>query len=541
MNQDKAPSYTLTIYLIKDAYDNFDDILNEESLVNFKLQSTNAQSESDLAKNESLRLYVKNDYIGPPDWAKLFNIDINRMAASGLYLRKIDNKIMAVAFGSSGRFLLKESAIVRRFGLMTVLNSVEPTSLRSIDKTVLSESGLQARTQSSQPSDSTAFGIDIQQDLVRNISGKAKDKNLYGSTIVGRDSLTVTIKVTPDTLDSFLREYLRTFSSDSYKEHFSFIDNVKLCDSVKTTELDELLVNRIQSGNDIRFWLAVPDILEWDDHSGFVYSSGPRNETPGDDINFESLKLTLDESQIIDIDFLKNQHVIRLDNDGKRTKNKWSIYRCVYAEIKAGSGSTESLYILTDGSWYEIKKDFRGDIESEYAEIPKESEGLNLINYQRGEKEETYNERLKNSLNGYLFDKKPITITGRSPFEFCDVLTRDNKLIHVKRYSGSSALSHLFNQGYVSANLMLEYQIRKRVNTKNVDGFQFTEPVDPNKFEVIYGIISREDKDLDIPFFSKIMLVRTYKDLKKLGYETAIIKVKHEDSLLPGETDVSDD
>ena len=49
-----------------------------------------------------------------------------------------------------------------------------------------------------------------------------------------------------------------------------------------------------------------------------------------------------------------------------------------------------------------------------------------------------------------LMDRRNV-YQGGSPIEFCDIYSRDKQFIHVKKYNGSSVLSHLFFQGYVSA------------------------------------------------------------------------------------------
>ena len=44
--------------------------------------------------------------------------------------------------------------------------------------------------------------------------------------------------------------------------------------------------------------------------------------------------------------------------------------------------------------------------------------------------------------------------TGRSKVELCDTLTDKKELIHTKQGASSSLLSHLFNQGLISAELI---------------------------------------------------------------------------------------
>ena len=522
------PAHTLTIYLIKESLKDFDSVIDEDNMSSFRKVDSDEAS----ADNELQRIYLKNHEIGPPDWARLLRVDANRTTASGLCLRKVEGRIIAIAFGSSGRFLINEAAIQRRFGLMVVLNSIEPDSLRSIDKIVLSESGLQSRTQSSQPSDSQAFGVDIQQDLVRNVSGRAANRNLYGSTIVGKDSLTVTIKTDLEHLDAHLKEYLTAFSRTDYKKDFSFIDNIKPCDSMRSVELDILLATKLHDMDiALKYWLTVPDIIAWEDHSGFLYSNSNKDDDALDDISFETFRQAMKPSDIIDVEYLKKNKVRRIDSEGKKTRDTWSIYKCLYAEMKhKNSIGQEELYVLSDGSWYSVNQSFKDSVQSNYKTISEKATTVAFEDYITGEREDIYNERLAKALGGYLFDKQNITITGRSPFEFCDVATSDKKLIHIKRYSGSSALSHLFNQGYVSANLMLEPEIRKKINDKKIDGFSFGNPDDEittKDYEIVYGIISNENSLLEIPFFSKIMLTKTHKDLRNLGYDVSLVKIKH--------------
>jgi uncharacterized protein (TIGR04141 family) len=63
---------------------------------------------------------------------------------------------------------------------------------------------------------------------------------------------------------------------------------------------------------------------------------------------------------------------------------------------------------------------------------------------------------------------KQLVKTGipQNEIEVCDVLTQDKYLIHVKKGHGSSVLSHLFNQGFVSGTMLLQQQFRKETNKK---------------------------------------------------------------------------
>lgn len=106
-------------------------------------------------------------------------------------------------------------------------------------------------------------------------------------------------------------------------------------------------------------------------------------------------------------------------------------------------------------------------------------------------------------------DRQNITYGGgRSKVELCDILTIDDTYIHVKPYSGSSTLSHLFNQASVSAELVLgDSEFRAKANLKigeNTTNEEFLIRKDqrPN---IVFAIISKTEEELPpIPFFSKV-------------------------------------
>ena len=66
-----------------------------------------------------------------------------------------------------------------------------------------------------------------------------------------------------------------------------------------------------------------------------------------------------------------------------------------------------------------------------------------------------------------LMDRKVIMIGGgRSRVEFCDLFSINNDIVHVKKYGGSSLLSHLFFQAIVSGESFLHEEDfrKKRIN-----------------------------------------------------------------------------
>jgi len=131
-------------------------------------------------------------------------------------------------------------------------------------------------------------------------------------------------------------------------------------------------------------------------------------------------------------------------------------------------------------------------------------------------------------------DKKLIVHGGGySKIEFCDLYSKDKKIIHVKHYGGSAVLSHLFSQGVVSGELLLaDKEFREKVNEKLSNGHKINNPNDkpnPSDFQIIFGIISSSSKQLEIPFFSKVSLRNAKRRLETYGYKVSLQKISVEE------------
>ena len=146
-----------------------------------------------------------------------------------------------------------------------------------------------------------------------------------------------------------------------------------------------------------------------------------------------------------------------------------------------------------------------------------------------GKKEEDYTRDYVATTPDHLLcmDRKVIGHGGgQSRVELCDILTTDGKFIHIKPYSSSATLSHLFNQAVVSAELLLSdneffLKANKKIEelTENQD---FLIPKG-SKPDVILAIISERDElRPHIPFFSKVALRYTYRRLLTDGCQLSL-------------------
>lgn len=128
--------------------------------------------------------------------------------------------------------------------------------------------------------------------------------------------------------------------------------------------------------------------------------------------------------------------------------------------------------------------------------------------------------------------------------EICDIITAD-AMIHVKKNTGSSVLSHLFKQGLNSAErLMLDEDYRTKANDKirellDIKEDEFSDFLiddEPQKKTIVFAIIENPSKGriekpaLSLATFSQISLYDTWQRLNMLGYSMKICTIEVEDA-----------
>jgi uncharacterized protein (TIGR04141 family) len=95
-------------------------------------------------------------------------------------------------------------------------------------------------------------------------------------------------------------------------------------------------------------------------------------------------------------------------------------------------------------------------------------------------------------------------------------------------------LSHLFNQGLVSAGLLLEHRgFREKARAllqgldPHLSDLVPIEAIDPSRYEVVYGVIAKTGTILPdgLPLFSKITLAEASDSIRSMGYGVSITAI----------------
>lgn len=516
----------LTILLIKEGIDDFQTIIKSESDYHIHHQVI----------DDDKVFYYKKSAPHAPVWLNRFfdgvldgdtELNVSSVQAVLLVRRRYEGetRVFALTFGF-GRNLLRSISIVDlRFGMITALNCISENELKSIDRTSLEAIPRLNRIQTSRLSDVDSFNIDEDRDILRSITGKVKPRfsEKLGKTISGSESLKVSVDVTVENIDSILDYCYDRFHDTTYAEHFGYINNLlPLKDKDLKAELDNRLVEKINQRELENTWMAIPFIVDWTDPV-YLDLDDRGGENTSDDLDIsEVLSSVFDNRDDIGISELRARKVNLRNGDGVSI-GKWSYYQCLYTEIPSDQNS---LYILNEGEWYEVKDDYVREVTDYYNNaniFPR-----NLISCNPGETEGDYNLRLASSNPAFCLMDKKLVATGvsRNSIEFCDVYTLDKELLHVKKGHGSSVLSHLFNQGYVAAELLLQRPFREGLyNVMHNAGYEdwIIQPqnsVNPGDFSIVYCIITDDDEGRPaIPFFSKVAFRNITKTLNNMGFK----------------------
>lgn len=477
-------------------------------------------------------LLTRQSITGKPKWVGFLEEGLNEpldelktSSASALLVLKAAGRVFAVTYGYS-KSALEPSRIERRFGLKVALNAIDAAQLRAVDSRTVEEMTLSTRRQASRTSEVSSFGLDTSRDLLRGVTGTPRDSSL-GSRISGAESVTISAATTLADLPEMCARLLEVYAGQEYKERFSWIDHLQLvADPVVLTMLDQTLSESLACGDTERMHLAPPEVLDWQNVSGFYYWE-PAKSTRHDELDIDNAlqELAQHATGPITADYLRRQHLWVEFREGQSVPS-YTLYSALVFEAELSG----RLYVLSDGDWHEVDLNWAKSVRKQVASI--NTSGLALPAAHHGEVEKDYNQRAAAELGALLMDRCIVRFgEGGDQFEFCDILTGRRQLVHIKRKTQSATLSHLFMQGQNSA-LLLAHDSSFRAAVQKVatkEGMDVTGlvPVDgalAKDYEVVFAVIAKPNAKWpnSLPFFSQLSLAGATKTLLGMGYAVSL-------------------
>lgn len=450
---------SLSIFLVKPDFSSADRVLLDLSALSHSRVTVGTQHVGDL--------YIKPTSDRLPSWLSLFDgalrpvpQDIHNASAAAVLRIEAGGRVFALTFGY-GRSLLRPGAWEEDFGLRVTLNAVDPLRIRSVDRVKFDAISQHSQIQASRDANIVEFGLDVEQDLLRAVTGKPRDSTL-ANQLTGKDALRADARINLGDLPGLLVRFWEASSQDVYREHFAWVDQVsEVRDPLQIQALDTTLIERISHRDFDHLWLGIPDRIDWEGMAGFKYRDAPTAELYSD-IHFASFLQDAGQHFVATIDTLKNRRRVYLvSHEGDTAVTNWTLYRCIYCEVDSG---TET-FLLNNGKWYRISSDFLQSVNRSFDEVVGDS--VQLPDYSHSD-EEAYNVAVADGAPDAfaLMDQKFVRYpTARDQVEFCDLYSRSRQMIHIKRYRGSATLSHLFSQGVVSGELFCAIpEFREGVN-----------------------------------------------------------------------------
>ena len=514
------------------------------------------------------RLFIFREPPEVPEWAQYVAAIATgplgireREAIGAILLLKPDARrrvIYAVTWGS-GRFHMRPDRLAPDWGLRCALNLIsgdkagdgswDPARVRALRSKRVSQNTLIAEIQSSRKTTIDSFPFSVDVDQLRRVTGAPINSSRFGTTISGGISIHVKRPDNARNLIALCRDIERVHDSADYRRHFGWIDNVSpITDQALITQTYDQIVSAFRTAQLQGINLSPPTLIPWDDVAGFAYQWGHRKsdaEEPSIEL-FHEFMVEHDLLGALSADELQEGPKLHALDDNNNRIQSWPISRCLSGEFRIGTDA----YILDDGTLLYVAADYLQDLNDFTSSIAKPS--LTFPKMRAKEREDNYNKRISEEFrSAILLDKKTVIRPHATAIEVCDVATSAKKLIHVKRGTSSSSLSHLFAQGVVSAELLhmdsnFRNEITKLLSNKSkrkdqkrtgsgasrmkdfdwLHGASF----EPQACEVVYAIMTERPREMrrdELPFFSKINLRMRCNELRRMGikYSLALVQL----------------
>ena len=482
-----------------------------------------------------------------PPWVKSFESKIggvdltkeikkNESHGISLYL-KVRDRIFVINWGMSGRFNTKKDKIDENFGIYVankILNNNNDTQIKSAQSRVNHTNPINKQQQYGQAisgeqisltmEDNEAFKelnitISDSTDFARMI-GKYSSLNVQ---LIFQDNQSPVLQYLPSKLQKLLDIY-NSVREEDIKKLFKGIfpvldDNIK--QDLNANLKDELLKD------DSLFFLFEKEIdFDFSRLQGFKFyvADDLGGEEPVNEELMLSDYISLQDNP--EIDSLKRDTVSIIDEDDNVIK-RWPIFDCLYGEMLFNGVN----YILSFGKWFEVPLEKYERVKQNINDI---TEDLNVDDDVKEQakaaiqahvgnpvpKEKIFNKIWCDELNGELFDvaRKQIKLY-EDAFEVCDIfIPEEQKFIHVKFNRGANVLSHLFNQGFVSATSFAEFknEYMEKVNEHIADAGRHLQ--DSVQGACIHFVILNNKSADRLTFFSKMALEERVTKLQAYGF-----------------------
>ncbi|MER6588193.1 DUF6119 family protein [Micromonospora chalcea] len=472
------------------------------------------------------------------------DVTIGYSSGGGALLLAVDDRAYALTFGTLGRFMIEPEKTDPTFGVSFAVRTLQPADIRQVRRRVVGASGRVDRSMVPGGQPIWRYGIDKWGEIVGQVSGRVDNPNLTACQgaraavrVEGSDALRIPLGVSPERLLADLREIDRVCRLESPLADLEFIEQIRPLRSndPRQAALIEVLDRRLGLPDPPDVGVAVPGSLVADvEHVGSYRVRVPRSgRRPTLTTDLDLSTILSHTARALDGDRwpgLRNGTLtLYADAAGTEEMASTPVSRWITAEVAVGG----SHMLLHEGQWYEIGDRHREFLRQEVARILNRPSSVVLPPWtEELANEDCYNREAAKKHPGLVLLDKKLLRTRQHPhgIEACDLLGPNGELIHVKRASGSSPLSHLFAQGVTSFDA-LRYDNQARNRFRDLVRAQPGGPDLPEDFRprtVVYAIALSAGRTVtaeSLFTFAQVALYQAVKTLRTEGVDVEVVAI----------------
>lgn len=519
-----AKTRSFTIFLLKKGFSDQNSLKEDHKL---------ERTEDVTNLPEGGTMYLSDIPAKAPWWKSYWGVqkDLKQTLKGALIFLPIKNRWVVLTFGMTYH-KLKDESYEYDFGLKTTLNSLNPEKIKSTD-ILVPENAKRQRIQSPTVDELTFFDLTNDDSILKKMTGAVKKEyaELF-KNITGGNSVRISLKRNPTEIIGICEQLIDIYNKDDYKNSFPGLQNiVPISDPIILEQLNNTLIKAFnQEDAPFELILAIPEIFDYSLDYKIEYLGAGGSNKSYSEVYIYDYRTYLEEKdiEIANYDTLKSHRLVVKDDNDKTIK-EYSIFKSLLFDCELD----KKTYHLCEGKWYLINTEFVEELSRKLDPIFRDEKHIYLHDCE-DRKEEDYNNSVANTFenNVICLDRKNISPTGQYQVEPCDLIYTDKDYLefaHIKVSTRSSSLSHLFNQGLNSVQL-LRSNSEARDKLKNLIHMEEMHlNIDNMKFSVIYGIITNNDRSKrskSLPFFSRISLLRTFNVLRMMNIPVEVYFIK---------------
>lgn len=481
-----------------------------------------------------------------PDWARRLSTvfpalgDIRTTSHRLVLLIPVSDRVFAVTFGY-GATAIRRSLVVSNFGLSYAARVMRTDGLREFDSRRMDASARSQKVQLSEDGGVSELDVSLDGEFVHRLVGRleqAVDGLDVEGTVVAGDSLSFAADVDLSDLVVKLHGVLKVLEERSVKRAFAFVDALSPIarNDERARGFDRILADALTrsltgmqgaavSGANHRLLAFAPPERLLDTNLDHVFVQRPNGEERLQGFSADAfVESVAGRRRRFSVGSLDDVRIVVKSEDSVDVVARTRLREWLVLEANHGS----QRLIHTRGRWWLLDDLYAASLDDDLAQIPDVTKELALPHWGAHYASEGDYLAACSSEDYVVMDQVDLRSDG-DEVESCDLFDRAGRLIHVKKFTGSQTLSHLFSQGFVSVDRLALDADYKAQFVAEVSARSDTHAIVAGEApqSVVYAIAAENSRAIPagLPTFSKVNLREFYRRLSLARVEVSTAKI----------------